>query len=97
MQIKAVIFDLDGTLLDSIEDIADANNAMLREHNYPEHPLSNYVKWIGNGAMQLVIESLPKGANMDEDMLHAYLMEYKELYNTNISNKSELYNCCQIG
>ena len=59
MEIKAVIFDLDGTLINSIEDIADANNQMLRSFGYPEHALKEYVKWIGNGARRLVDSSLP--------------------------------------
>ncbi|MGQ1786062.1 HAD family hydrolase [Saccharicrinis sp. GN24d3] len=89
MEIKAVIFDLDGTLIDSIEDIADANNQMLREHGYPTHELKEYVKWIGNGARRLVDASLPPLLRGKDTML--YLNKYSACYEKNICNKSTLF------
>ena len=47
MRYKAIIFDLDGTLFDSIEDIADSNNAMLSDYGYPIHEVEKYINWIG--------------------------------------------------
>ncbi len=91
MNIKAVIFDLDGTLVDSIEDIADANNLMLRKFNYPEHPLNNYVDWIGNGAKELVVKSLPIEMQNDENKISYCLRIYSELYKKTLVNKSKLY------
>lgn len=59
--IKLVIFDLDGTLLNSIEDIADALNASLEEMGYPVHKLSEFNHLVGDGVFQLCERALPEG------------------------------------
>lgn len=56
---KAVIFDLDGTLLDTIQDIANAMNVVLKRHNFPTHDLNNYRFFIGSGIAKLVERALP--------------------------------------
>jgi phosphoglycolate phosphatase len=91
MEIKAVIFDLDGTLLDTLGDIADANNKMLGKYSYPQHPLEKYIKWIGNGATKLIIDSLPDSANLNEDRIYEYLKTYTSIYIDNIANKTKVY------
>lgn len=91
MKIKAVIFDLDGTLFDSIEDITDSNNAMLRSYGYPVHGVEKYTEWIGNGARKLVLASLPQSADSHEGQLDEYLTSYRSIYADNINNKSQLY------
>lgn len=91
MEIKAIIFDLDGTLFNSIEDIVDANNAMLRNHDFPEHPLEKYIGWIGNGASKLVYASLPTHVTTTSTNLDKYLDEYSERYAEGIAIKSKLY------
>ena len=60
---KAVIFDLDGTLLDSLGDIADAMNHVLERHGYPTHPRSRYRFFVGEGIDQLVRRALPAGVD----------------------------------
>lgn len=92
MIIKAVIFDLDGTLFDSIEDICDANNSMLKRFEYPEHDIDKYIQWIGNGTMKLVKASLPEYAKFDEDSLLNYLAVYENNYTKNIVSKSKIYD-----
>ena len=91
MKIRSVIFDLDGTLLDTIEDIADANNEMLRSYGYPEHPVEEYINWIGSGARKLVKASLPTDTDMSEDKLLEFLDDYLKLYEKNIAVKTRLY------
>jgi phosphoglycolate phosphatase len=59
MRFHAVLFDLDGTLLDTLEDIADSTNAALRAQGFPEHPLSAYRYFIGDGVESLVRRALP--------------------------------------
>jgi phosphoglycolate phosphatase len=59
MRFQAVLFDLDGTLLDTLEDIADSTNAALRAQGFPEHPLSAYRYFIGDGVESLVRRALP--------------------------------------
>lgn len=59
MSKKLVIFDLDGTLLDTIGDLAAACNHTLAAHGYPEHPLDRYRLFVGNGMSKLVERALP--------------------------------------
>ena len=93
MDIKAVIFDLDGTLFNSIQDIAVSNNLMLEKNNLPTHTVGSYLNWIGNGALKLVVESLPKNIQKsDSEVLNKYLSEYSEFYAQNIAIKSSLYD-----
>lgn len=63
MRFKGAIFDLDGTLIDSIEDIADSMNVVLRENDFPEHNLNSYKIFVGNGIKTLVRRALPKDSS----------------------------------
>ncbi|HPS93424.1 MAG TPA: HAD hydrolase-like protein, partial [Deltaproteobacteria bacterium] len=56
----AVIFDMDGTLLDSIEDIADAMNLALGRFGYPVHPVERYRTFVGDGMEALAMRALPE-------------------------------------
>lgn len=91
MKIKGIIFDLDGTLLDSIEDITNACNTMLHKHGFPTHPVDQYINWIGNGAGNLVRLSLPGSIAVDGEKFRVYLDEYKNGYMQNLMVKSALY------
>lgn len=57
---KLVIFDLDGTLLDTIEDLANSVNYALQQYNYPTHPIEAYRFFIGNGVNKLLERALPE-------------------------------------
>ena len=59
MQMRLVVFDLDGTLIDSLGDIGDAMNAVLRELGHPIHPRDNYRFLVGDGLEILVRRALP--------------------------------------
>ena len=59
MLIRLVIFDLDGTLIDSLGDLADAMNAVLDEMRYPVHPMDSYRHFVGDGIAMLVRRALP--------------------------------------
>jgi phosphoglycolate phosphatase len=56
---RAVLFDLDGTLLDTLDDLADATNQALRELGLPEHPVEAYKYFIGDGVENLVRRAVP--------------------------------------
>lgn len=56
---RAVLFDLDGTLLDSLEDLADSANYALRQRGYPVHALEAYKYFVGNGMAKLIERILP--------------------------------------
>ena len=60
MRYELVIFDLDGTLLNTIGDLAEAANHMLRLRNLPEHDYTAYCTFVGNGIMRLVERALPE-------------------------------------
>src|SRR5262245_5378727 len=61
MPFSAVLFDLDGTLLDTLDDIADAANAVLASQGLPEHPLVAYKLFVGEGVRRLFEKALPAG------------------------------------
>ena len=62
MKFEGVVFDLDGTLVNSLEDIADSMNTVLREHGFPTHGLTEYKAFVGRGMRNLVVRSLPEDA-----------------------------------
>jgi phosphoglycolate phosphatase len=68
MNFGAVVFDLDGTLLDTLEDLADSMNAALAAEGYPMHPIEAYRYFVGNGIEALVCRTLPAEAR-DADTL----------------------------
>ena len=72
---RAVIFDLDGTLLDTLDDLADAGNATLAALGYPTHPVASYRQFVGNGVATLVERVLPEGAQHDFDRALARMRE----------------------
>ena len=91
MNIEALIFDLDGTLLDTIEDIAAANNKMLKMSNFPIHDTKKYIGLIGEGVEKMVSGSLPSDLKPDKDLLKKYVALYSSLYSTKIAVKSCIY------
>jgi phosphoglycolate phosphatase len=56
---RAVIFDLDGTLVDSLEDIADSMNATLQALGFPTHEIDPYRVFVGDGVGMLALRALP--------------------------------------
>lgn len=79
--IKALIFDLDGTLLDTIQDIAHTGNRILEKRSYQALSVNTYKHYVGKGVPHL-IEKLIEHYNMDhhhfKDMLRDYYVFYKE-------------------
>jgi len=76
--IKLVIFDLDGTLLNTLEDIADCTNYVLQKNGFPTHEVEAYKYFVGNGVVKLLERALPKDiqestfAEIHNDFLHHY-------------------------
>lgn len=58
-EVKAVIFDLDGTLVDSVADLANAMNTVLSRYNLPLHSINAYKYFVGNGIRKLVERAIP--------------------------------------
>lgn len=68
MKFKGIIFDLDGTLVNSLEDISDAMNSVLTSLNYPTHTYDTYQYFIGSGLRNLVSKALPDSNNSQEQI-----------------------------
>ncbi len=82
----AVIFDLDGTLLDTLKDLGDAMNRVLKAHGWPEHPESAYKKFVGNGATRLIERAVPGDARTPEvikECLREFLDDYSQNWAVN--------------
>lgn len=66
--LKAVIFDLDGTLVNSLEDLANATNYAVSFLNIPPHPLEKYKYFVGNGISKLLLRAVPEEMRTEENM-----------------------------
>ena len=80
MGFKGVIFDLDGTLLDTLKDLADAANASLAHYGYPVHSIDAYRYFVGDGLQTLVQRVLPDSAT--ESDVKKLMEKFAELYTT---------------
>jgi phosphoglycolate phosphatase len=87
---QAIIFDLDGTLLDTLADIGDSVNQMLAEYGFPGHTAEDYRRFIGNGIEKLVIRALPLSGRSDA-MVAACVRRAREIYWENWNRKTRPY------
>ena len=90
MNYKAIIFDLDGTLLNSLTDIADSVNIVLEKYNLPVHSIEDYKIFIGNGIEKLVERALPDNINKTD--FEKFLAEIKSVYEKNQITKTKPYD-----
>ena len=90
IMIRAVIFDLDGTLLDTLEDLADAMNSVLRGRRLPIHPPAAYRRFIGEGVAKLVERALPENARQDSSIREG-VAGMREAYAAMWNRKSRPY------
>lgn len=88
---KAVIFDLDGTLLDTLFDIGDAVNRVLQSLGFPIHEINAYRQFIGDGSELLVTRALPEGQRTRE-MVSRCLHAFKQDYGVNFNNRTAPYS-----
>ncbi len=79
MQYRAIIFDLDGTLLNTIEDLALAANSVLLRHGCPEHPVEAYKYFVGDGIDLMVQRAFPAGY-VRQEKSEQLVSEVKEEY-----------------
>ncbi|MGN0951309.1 MAG: HAD family hydrolase [Mitsuokella sp.] len=80
MQYKAAIFDLDGTLVDTLEDLAISVNEMLKSYGFPTHTVEEYRYFLGNGSKKLIERTLPKDKAQDEAFVLEAMKRYQEIY-----------------
>ncbi|AGC48723.1 phosphoglycolate phosphatase [Myxococcus stipitatus DSM 14675] len=88
MQLRAVFFDLDGTLVDSLGDIADAMNHSLARHGLPTHPESAYRHFVGEGVRELARRAVPAGR---EELAAAVLETYRPHYEAHLFDRTAAY------
>lgn len=86
-----VIFDLDGTLLNTLEDLADACNRLCARHGWPTHALDEYRYFVGNGAAKLIERATPKDAQV-KAMLSELVEEFTRDYNDHKADKTRPYD-----
>lgn len=79
--VKAILCDLDGTLLDTLADIQASLNEMLRMYSFPELDLERTKRCIGDGAHKLVERALPEGVNCVEECYAVFKKLYAESKN----------------
>lgn len=91
MNYQAVIFDLDGTLLNTVEDIAFAMNTVLRRHNLPTFSVTDYHHFIGGGLTNLVYQTVPESIRKQEDLMDTYLAELINEYSKCIDQHTKPY------
>ena len=88
---KLIIFDFDGTLIDSAPDLVDSINEMLKEFNLKEAPFDEAIKWIGNGSLKLVERALKYNGIEDNEFLEKAHKVFKEKYKHSNAKKTVLY------
>jgi len=90
MKFRAVLFDLDGTLLDTLDDLADSMNASLRRFGFPPHPVDTYKILVGDGLLNLVSRALPEGHRDDTTIDNVASTQWEE-YAKKWANKTHPY------
>ena len=87
---EAVIFDLDGTLLDTLEDLANATNWALRHNGMPERTLAEVRGFVGNGVRKLIERAVPEGeAN---PLFEKTFADFKAYYVGHCQERTRLYD-----
>lgn len=89
MRYKAVIFDMDGTVLDTLEDLNSAMNHVLRLHGMPERTMEQTRLSVGNGSRYYLEHSVPAGTK--EETLEEMLAEYLPYYNAHANDRTRPY------
>lgn len=89
MKYHTIIFDLDGTLLDTLDDLTDSINEMLKQEGHPLRTKEEVREFVGNGAKNLISRALPEGCG-EQEATHC-LAIYREIYKKNMFDKTRPY------
>lgn len=90
MKYKAVLFDMDGTVMNTIEDLHDAVNFTLSSFEMPEISLADTMRFVGNGARRLIEQAVP--ADTDRELLERVLKYYVNYYQEHCMIKTAPYD-----
>lgn len=88
---KLVLWDLDGTLIDTLEDLAQAVNHALEMRGLPLHSLAEYRRMVGHGVKNLVTRALPATLQNDEAYIDSALADFKSYYQAHIDVHTRPY------
>ena len=89
MKYHTTIFDLDGTLLDTLQDLADSTNYALALHHLPTRTVEEIRRFVGNGVGLLIHRAVPEGT--DEALEHQVLADFRAHYLVNMEHKTAPY------
>lgn len=92
--IKAVLFDLDGTLANSIDDLADSVNFLLAANGYPTHPTEAFRYFVGDGILKMLERALPEQSR-DPDTIRNIRAAFKNRYEEHYCDKTACYDGVQ--
>lgn len=85
-----IVFDLDGTLLNSLEDLADSANWVLEQHGFPTHPVDAYRYFVGDGVRKLIERILPE-TERSTDCIEQCRQEFVAYYDIHKEDKTTAY------
>ena len=88
---KLVIFDLDGTLLNTLEDLGRAANYALELNGFATHSMASYPYLVGNGVRRLIERALPDEAKRDNEVVNIMLESFKEYYDEHCTDYTKPY------
>lgn len=89
MKYKLVIFDMDGTILNTIDDLADSCNVILEKYGFPLHTVEEIKYMVGNGIPKLIERALPE--NVDKETYDKVLKDYIDYYDKHCQIKTAPY------
>lgn len=90
--VKAVIFDLDGTLLDTLEDLANACNYALKSCGFKVHEVKDYTRFVGNGRYKLIERIVPDKYKEDKEVIDKVLGLFDEYYEKHMVDMTKPYD-----
>lgn len=89
MKISTIVFDLDGTLMDTLQDLAESTNYALRAYGFPQHGIEAIRSFVGNGVCKLIERAVPQGT--ENPLFEEVFRTFKEHYVAHCRDHSGLY------
>lgn len=90
MKYQLAIFDLDGTILNTLDDLADSLNHVLAQHGFPQHTADEVRMMVGNGILNLIKRALPNGT--EQLTVEAVYADFNAYYKLHSADKTKPYN-----